>query len=101
MDRPRLSIVIPVKDEQDTVGPLAEEIDRVFAHVDYPWEVVWVDDGSTDDTARRIAELPRPHRLVRLDRNHGQSAALMAGGPGGRGGGGGAPPGGGPKKPPR
>jgi dolichol-phosphate mannosyltransferase len=79
MDETRLSIVIPVKDEQDTVGPLAEEIDRIFAHVDYSWEVVWVDDGSTDDTARRIALLPPPHRLIRLDRNHGQSAALMAG----------------------
>src|SRR5919206_4850810 len=79
MDELRLSIVIPVKDERDAVGPLAEEVGRVFAHVAYSWEVVWVDDGSTDDTARRIAGLPPPHRLIRLDRNHGQSAALMAG----------------------
>lgn len=76
---PHLSIVIPVKDEQDNVGPLAEEIGRAFAGAEFGWEVVWVDDGSTDDTARRIAELPPPHRLVRLDRNHGQSAAFAAG----------------------
>jgi dolichol-phosphate mannosyltransferase len=47
--------------------------------VPFPWEVVWVDDGSTDGTAARVAALPAPHRLVRLHRNRGQSAALAAG----------------------
>lgn len=76
---PLLSIVVPVRDEQDNVAALAAEIGSAFADADYAWEAVWVDDGSTDATAARLAALPPPHRLLRLDRNHGQSAALIAG----------------------
>jgi dolichol-phosphate mannosyltransferase len=79
MDTPLLSVVIPIHDEADNVAPLAEEVARVFAATGIAWEAVWVDDGSTDGGAQQVRALPPPHRLVRLDRNHGQSAACMAG----------------------
>ena len=77
-----LSIVVPVKDEQDSVAPLAAEIDAALSGTPWTWECVWVDDGSTDGSAARIADLAardHRHRLVSLERNQGQSAALLAG----------------------
>lgn len=76
---PLLSIVIPVKNEESTIPGLSAEISRTFADAPFPWEVVWVDDGSTDRTAALLRELPAPHRFLKFDRNHGQSAAFMAG----------------------
>ncbi|MEM8960725.1 MAG: glycosyltransferase [Acidobacteriota bacterium] len=77
--RPRLSMVVPVKDEADNVEELAAEISKVFSAVDYPWEVVWVDDGSTDQTLACLQGLPAPHRWLTFEANRGQSAALVAG----------------------
>jgi dolichol-phosphate mannosyltransferase len=76
---PHLSVVIPVCNEEESVLSLAADIATAFAGASFSWEVVWVDDGSTDGTAARLAALPAPHRLVRLHRNRGQSAALAAG----------------------
>jgi len=76
---PLLSIIIPIKNEEDTIPVLAAEVDRAFAGVDYQWEAVWIDDGSTDHSVEILRALPLPHRLLRLDRNHGQSAAFVAG----------------------
>jgi dolichol-phosphate mannosyltransferase len=76
---PLLSIVIPVKDEEATIPGLAAEIDRVMATVDFAWEAVWVDDGSSDRSAALVRGLKAPHRMMRFDRNHGQSAAFLAG----------------------
>lgn len=74
-----ISIVIPVKNEEETLPGLAREIDAAFAGQGYSWEVVWVDDGSTDRSRELMKALPRPHRWIGLDRNHGQSAAFAAG----------------------
>lgn len=76
---PLLSLVIPIHDEAANIPTLAAEIDRTFAMVPFAWEVLWVDDGSTDGSAALIRALPAPHRLLRLDRNHGQSTACIAG----------------------
>lgn len=77
-----ISIVIPVKDEEENVQTLANEINRAMSRLAAPWECVWVDDGSTDGTAEKLQELqntdPR-HRFVALSKNYGQSAALFAG----------------------
>lgn len=74
-----ISVVIPVKDEEASIAPLAAEIGAAFAPQPYRWEAVWVDDGSRDASRARMQELPPPHRWIALDRNHGQSAAFMAG----------------------
>lgn len=78
---PYLSIVIPVKNEEGNVVPLLEELLRVVGHLG-SFEIIVVDDGSTDGTWRRLEEqksrIPEL-RLVRLDRNYGQSTAFWAG----------------------
>ena len=75
---PRLSIVVPVRDEQDTVQELAA---RIAGVVKDDYELIFIDDGSTDDTWERLLELHRPGRvrLLRFLRNSGKTAALMAG----------------------
>jgi dolichol-phosphate mannosyltransferase len=77
-----VSIVIPIKDEEGNIPILAEEIDRAFASATYTWEVIWVDDGSTDGSLRLLQQLAldRPqHRYLTFSRNAGQSAAFTAG----------------------
>lgn len=74
-----MSVVIPIKNEEVTIAGLAAEIDQVFSQVDYRWEVVWVDDGSTDVSAAIVRGLGGHHRLVSLTKNFGQSAAFIAG----------------------
>ena len=75
-----LSLVIPVFNEQDNVQPLCAEIRTALDGLDY--EILFIDDGSTDATAQQLAELradePRL-RLLRHSDNLGQSAALLSG----------------------
>jgi glycosyltransferase involved in cell wall biosynthesis len=77
-----VSLVIPVKDEAENVAALAAEIGAAMEPSSRSWECVWVDDGSTDGTGKALgrisAEDPR-HRIVRLPRSCGQSAAMAAG----------------------
>lgn len=79
MNHTLLTIVVPVKNEEANIPPLAAEIDAAMAGVDYAWEALWVDDGSTDRSRAAMQALRAPHRWIALDRNHGQSAAFMAG----------------------
>jgi dolichol-phosphate mannosyltransferase len=77
-----ISIVIPVFNEADNVRPLAAEVQQVLAAEALDWECIWVDDGSTDGTPEELTALAfedHRHRLVALDHNQGQSAALAAG----------------------
>jgi len=79
---PVLSIIIPVLNEEDNVAPLFERLDKTLRALANDYEVIFVDDGSTDQTPHRIkalAEADSHVRLVRLRRNFGQTAALMAG----------------------
>lgn len=81
MAHPEFSLIIPVYNKAESVAELAREVEGALeGRAD--WECVWVDDGSTDDTAAILAEVLRRqprHRLLRLERNSGQSAALLAG----------------------
>ena len=73
---PQLSVVIPLFNEEENVPILQSEIERSLAGRDY--EIVFVDDGSTDLTAERVNLAPRV-RLLRFAKNEGQSAAMIAG----------------------
>ncbi len=78
---PRLSVVVPLYNEEESVGPLVAAI-REALKEEHSWEVVLVDDGSRDRTVECVvasaAEDPRV-RLVRLARNYGQTQAMQAG----------------------
>ena len=77
-----LSIVVPVLNEEANVMPLVAEVRRAFQDTAVDYEVVFVDDGSTDGTWNKIAtaRLTDPRvRGIRHPRNAGQSAALWTG----------------------
>lgn len=73
-----ISAIIPVYNEQDSVQPLHQELVAVLTKTGTPFEILFVDDGSTDATVERVRALA-PVRLVALSRNFGKSQALMAG----------------------
>lgn len=76
-----LSIVIPVCNEQDNIAPLFDELQQKLP-ADVEYEVIFVDDGSTDATASALTALATNHSSVRVlthPRNLGQSAALRTG----------------------
>jgi glycosyltransferase involved in cell wall biosynthesis len=79
---PTISVVAPAFDEERSVALLFEELQAALDPLDAPWEVVFVDDGSTDGTFAALTRLHDAHdnvRVVRLRRNFGKSAALAAG----------------------
>jgi dolichol-phosphate mannosyltransferase len=73
---PAVSVVVPLFNEEENVPILQGELAAALSGLDY--EIIFVDDGSTDGTVRRIALEPRV-RLVQFERNAGQSAAMYAG----------------------
>jgi dolichol-phosphate mannosyltransferase len=79
---PRLSVVVPIKDEIDTLPELTRRLSDVLTGELSDSEIVFVDDGSADGSARWIADRhgddPRV-KLVRLSRNFGHQAAVTAG----------------------
>ncbi len=79
---PYLSVVIPVFDERESLEPLHRELDAALAGLPGGVEILFVDDGSRDGSRDHMLELagkdPRV-RVLALDRNRGQSAALAAG----------------------
>ena len=79
---PELSIVIPVHNESPNIKPLYEELTQTLGQYGRAYELLVVDDGSTDDTFEQLALLqsrdPRL-RVIRFRRNFGQTAAFAAG----------------------
>jgi glycosyltransferase involved in cell wall biosynthesis len=79
---PDLSVLIPVYNEVDNVGPLQAELDEVLRPSGMLYELIFVDDGSTDGTAERLRAIqeadPEHVRVAFLRRNCGQTAALSA-----------------------
>ncbi|MBV9523073.1 MAG: glycosyltransferase family 2 protein [Alphaproteobacteria bacterium] len=76
-----LSIVIPVRNEAENIAPLVAEI-RAALEGSLSYEIIYVDDGSSDGTAAAVAALARscaPLRLIRHARSCGQSAAVRTG----------------------
>jgi dolichol-phosphate mannosyltransferase len=77
-----ISVVVPVHDEELTVMPLYEELAATLDRLGREWEVLFVDDGSTDGTfaaLTRLHDSARNVRVVRLRRNFGKATALASG----------------------
>jgi len=74
----KLSVVVCVYNEELNVKPLVQQISDALNGYDY--EIVYVDDGSTDDTVNNLKTIPHPTlKIVEFRKNYGQSLALMAG----------------------
>ena len=79
---PELSIVIPVRNESPNIKPLYDELTTTLVRGGRSYEIIVIDDGSTDDTFEQLAALQSrdPHlRVIRFRRNFGQTAAFAAG----------------------
>jgi glycosyltransferase involved in cell wall biosynthesis len=78
----RVSVVVPLFDEEATVAALYDEVRAALDAEGLDWEIVYVDDGSRDGSHRELVRLHGAHanvRVVRLRRNFGKAAALTAG----------------------
>ncbi|HET6371746.1 MAG TPA: glycosyltransferase family 2 protein [Candidatus Polarisedimenticolia bacterium] len=79
---PEISVVVPLYNERDNVSPLACELIPVLETLGRSFEVVFVNDGSTDgseEPLRALRQADRRVRILTLERNSGQTAALSAG----------------------
>jgi glycosyltransferase involved in cell wall biosynthesis len=83
MDSKRyLSLVIPVYNEEDNVKILYNEISKTMKEIDADHEIIFIDDGSVDETSKRLKEIQHNDSnvvLIFFRRNFGQTAALSAG----------------------
>jgi glycosyltransferase involved in cell wall biosynthesis len=77
---PKLSVVIPVMNEEDNIAPMVEAVFKALEAESF--ELIFVDDGSHDATIQNILSLSKKHttiRLVQFTRNFGQTSAMAAG----------------------
>jgi len=72
-----VTVVIPAFNEERGIGAQIERIQQVMQSIGWPWELIIVDDGSSDGTAAEVER--RGVRLIRQGRNRGYGAALKAG----------------------
>lgn len=79
----RLSIVVPMYQEQDSVAPFVQRVSVCLQDYPHPWELLLVNDGSRDGTRKAIQqasqEMGAHIRLIELARNYKQTAAMQAG----------------------
>jgi len=77
-----LSVVVPVYNEAENLSPLFEDLSDALLGLRQPWEILFVDDGSRDESPRILRELASKDEKIKvltLRRNFGQTAATMAG----------------------
>jgi glycosyltransferase involved in cell wall biosynthesis len=79
---PDISVVIPLRDEEENVVPLHDELSDVLDQVGSYYEIILVDDGSTDGTYEQLTNVQARDakvKVIRFTRNFGQTAAFAAG----------------------
>lgn len=80
---PVISLIIPVYNEEDSIIPLLRELLAVGESLNVPFEIIFVDDGSTDSTVavlrQYVPEFAGFLKVIELRRNYGQTAAMAAG----------------------
>lgn len=78
----KYSVVIPLKNEEENIVDLIDELEPVMQTLKCPWELICINDGSTDNTFNVLATLVKTKpflRVLTFDRNYGQSSAFDAG----------------------
>ncbi|MEX1044614.1 MAG: glycosyltransferase family 2 protein [Chthoniobacterales bacterium] len=77
-----VTVMVPVYNEAEAVGPLYDATRRVLGQLGRPWELIFINDGSTDASGRKLDEIAAGDpqvRVLHFRRNFGQTAAMMAG----------------------
>lgn len=77
-----LSIIIPIYNEEENIGPLYEGLVRALSSCNIQYEIIFIDDGSCDGSAAALSELTSKDskvKLINFRHNFGQTAAMMAG----------------------
>ena len=77
-----ISVVIPLLNEEDSLDELTQRIDESIKKINKDYEIIYIDDGSTDNSFKKIVELKKKYPAIiaiRFRRNFGKSAALSAG----------------------
>lgn len=80
--KPEISVVIPLYNEQENVPPLYEELSSAMNSLGRSYEVIVVDDGSTDNSFQKLKAIQEKDpnwRIIRFRRNFGQTAGMTAG----------------------
>jgi len=80
--RPSVSVVVPLFDEEENVEELCRRLAKVLDGLKKDYEIVMVDDGSTDSTLARLRQAQGQNpaiKIVEFNRNYGQHAAVFAG----------------------
>jgi dolichol-phosphate mannosyltransferase len=78
----KYSVVIPLKNEEENIADLIDELEPIMQSLKNPWELLCIDDGSTDNTVDTLSKLIKKKpflRVLTFDRNYGQSCAFDAG----------------------
>lgn len=83
-DIQKISIVIPVYNESDRIDKPLVQLQKYFSQFDYNYEIIFVDDGSSDDTCRKIADFIKTNqlnnfKLLKQPENKGKGAAVKLG----------------------
>ncbi len=77
-----LSLIVPVFNEQEVMQVSFERMDAVMREIGYPYEIIYVNDGSRDDTMRQLRQIAKENKQVRVrsfSRNFGHQLAVTAG----------------------
>lgn len=78
--RPNLSLVVPVYNEEENIAPMIEAVEKALGEMSY--ELIFVDDGSSDSTVATVKQHLKQHKQIQLlefSRNFGQTSAMAAG----------------------
>ncbi len=79
----KVSIIVPVYNEEESIGLLYQAVEKSLKTMGFPWELILVDDGSQDNSPKKIRDIVKKHpdhvSAVILRRNFGQTAAIAAG----------------------
>lgn len=78
----KVSVVIPLFNEEESLGPLHIEIKKAFTKIDCDYEILFIDDGSSDKSLENLRQLKKENNRIRyisFKKNYGKSAALQVG----------------------
>lgn len=82
MNNPTISIIAPCYNEEDTIEPFLRRIEEILTQINEPYEIVFINDGSKDNTLNVLLNAKQNFkniRIINFSRNFGKEAALTAG----------------------